>query len=201
MVEDGDFFGPQNQAKLKEKMSIKLNLVFELDKECKEKSIALKEQKECIKQIAGRTKTATNRLAAAKQEIQDAINKQLDNDKSMSSRFGAFEEIASKILPRDLSEIALIRSPVELVRHCSLAFGLLIGATLHASEGYTTTKKSMKKWYPQVRDMLLDSATTIKRINLFSWAVLLSPHSHDLCMSLDVLNTAIQRMIASAVSI
>lgn len=200
LVDDGDFFGPQNTTALKEKMETKLQLVYSLDKECKEKREEVKEQKKVIAAIAGRTKTATDRLAAAQKNTQDAIHRQLENDKSMSTRFNEFESIAGVMVPRDLSEIALIRSPDELVRNCALAFGLLIGPTLDINSSYNTSKKSMKKWWPKVAEVFLESAMTIKRIRLFSWAILLSPHSSALCERLNELNHVIQGLIGDAVN-
>ena len=140
------------------------------------------------------------KAAAAQKATQDAIRRQLENDKSMSTRFNEFESIAGVMVPRDVSEIALIRSPDELVRSCALAFGLLIGPTLDISSSYNISKKSTKKWWPKVAEVFLESAMTVKRIRLFSWAILLSPHSGALCERLNELNEVIQRLIGDAIN-
>jgi len=169
LIGDGDFFDPNNETILYDKMETEIEIT-------RKAHVDAAELRKNMKDLTGDVEAArvTVQQTAAEYEgakkIMDGQFLAQDNLTMMLSKlFTTYERIADTLLRSDLEELGRLRKPDLAVRGAVFCYGILLG--LLKVEDYPENDFSFehaKKWWPVCAASLQDSVEAIKRIRAFS---------------------------------
>ena len=169
LIGDGDFFDPNNEKILYEKMEIEVAITRQAHVDADE----LKKNMRNLTVDVESTRTALQASLvehdSAKQAL-DGIFKTQDNlTLALSKLFVSYERIADMLLRSDLEELGRLRKPDVAVRGAVFCYGILMGYI--SKDEYPDNDFSFEKakvWWPLCAATLRDSAEAMKRIRAFS---------------------------------
>ena len=173
----GDFFEPNNEGKLFDKMEAEIEITRKAHLDVADLKKNLNGMTDEVEESKIAEAEELKVLEAATEACEETFRRRDALNLRISKLFVSYERIADTLLPSDLEEVGRMRRPSLPVRAAVFAFGIMLGELDYVKEyphNDVLDMPSAHQWWPKLAYLLTKSDQTIRKIRAFSLAKLMS---------------------------